>query len=381
MELYRYQEIYVEINVICIVMLLAIWRQIRKDVDQSSSRQMFRIMIFMIIAIQVLDTVWVFIDHVPELAFWNYMINATYMSLTGAIGMAWWIYVAYRLGEHERIQKYMFLIIIPLSILIICAYSSYYTGWIFTIDENGEYARGELHFIQQTMALVYYICPLADLHYHLFKRNYTQQQKEELYTMLSFFILPAIGLALNILLPSLPSIWPAATFSAAMIYTSSLKQATSMDELTGLHNRNDFQRRLSARFSENDTENLYMFLMDLNSFKKINDTYGHISGDRALQDTANMMREAVAGKDLYLARYGGDEFAILGKFASEEDAEEMKRVVKETAVMHQLLNRRPYKISISVGYAAYHEGFTMQQLIDEADRMLYQDKANFHNKG
>ncbi len=377
----QFGEIYIEINAICIAILFAIWWQVHRDVDQQMSRQVFRILLVMLIVIQILDLEWIFVDSIPKFAFLNYLINATYMSLTGAIGFAWWLYVAYRLEQEERIQKYLFLIIIPLCVLVICAYASYYTGWIFVIDADGRYERGQLHFIQQTMAMVYYIFPFADLIRHITKGNHTQQRREELKAMLSFFALPAIGLFFNVVIPTLPSIWPAATASALLIYINGIKQQISMDELTGLNNRNAFDMRLQSMIAESDSDKmLYLFIMDLNSFKKINDTYGHVSGDHALRDTAIMLKEAVAGKNLFLARYGGDEFAILGRVPDEEAAVELKRTMKETFVMHQLLNRRPYKLSISIGYAPYEENMSAEQLIANADAKLYEDKKGYYNK-
>ena len=69
-------------------------------------------------------------------------------------------------------------------------------------------------------------------------------------------------------------------------------------------------------------------IMDINGFKKINDTYGHYEGDRALIETANILKKAIGGTPMFLARYGGDEFAILGFLKDMNEAEGLKKKIQ-----------------------------------------------------
>ena len=84
------------------------------------------------------------------------------------------------------------------------------------------------------------------------------------------------------------------------------------DALTGLHNRLAFQEELAAlpRFAAQDTHAPCLLVVDIDYFKRINDTYGHLAGDHVLRAVAHELKACVRGRDM-VARYGGEEFAVL----------------------------------------------------------------------
>jgi two-component system, cell cycle response regulator len=150
-----------------------------------------------------------------------------------------------------------------------------------------------------------------------------------------------------------------------------------VDELTGLYNRRGFLTLATRdlRLARRGDETLLVAFADLDDLKRVNDTSGHAVGDRALRDTAAVLRHTFRDSDL-VARIGGDEYAVLVRHAGPESAdilaERLKRQVRD-------FNRRadrPYQLSISLGFAAHKASTlgTVVGLLDRADRALYRHK-------
>jgi diguanylate cyclase (GGDEF)-like protein len=149
------------------------------------------------------------------------------------------------------------------------------------------------------------------------------------------------------------------------------------DELTGLHNRRGFfeEGPERLRVAHRDGRHIALFFVDLNGMKLINDQFGHEYGDRALVDTADLLREGFRGGDL-LARLGGDEFAV---FASDVSLDELRALASRLQGQIDALNashRRPYRLSASVGAAIYADGETasFEELLSRADTLMYAEK-------
>jgi len=157
-----------------------------------------------------------------------------------------------------------------------------------------------------------------------------------------------------------------------------------VDDLTGLYNRRGFLTLATRdlRLARRGNETLLVAFADLDDLKGVNDSAGHAVGDRALRDTAALLRQTFRDSDL-VARIGGDEYAVLVRHAGPESAgvlaDRLKRQVRE-------FNRRaarPYRLSISLGFAT-HKASTLGSvagLLDRADRALYRDKRRKHGAG
>lgn len=120
-------------------------------------------------------------------------------------------------------------------------------------------------------------------------------------------------------------------------------------------------------------------MIDIDFFKKINDTYGHEGGDVALKHLSGLLQEII-GKEHLLARFGGEEFCILSKGCELETAgaffEEIRNRVETSSIVY---NKQTISFTISVGVAYHHHG-PLQEMINHADEMLYQAKDSGRNQ-
>ncbi|MBU1193307.1 MAG: GGDEF domain-containing protein [Proteobacteria bacterium] len=161
----------------------------------------------------------------------------------------------------------------------------------------------------------------------------------------------------------------------------SLKDAAIIDPLTGCYNRREFENQLKRNMAGavRHKADMSVFMFDLDHFKKINDTYGHIAGDKILKETTRLVKESMRSGDI-LARYGGEEFiAILpktNKIKAMELADRLREKISKLSVEH---NGAAIQVTASFGVAELNPNADMEKIIEDADNMLYRAKNNGRN--
>jgi diguanylate cyclase (GGDEF)-like protein/PAS domain S-box-containing protein len=150
----------------------------------------------------------------------------------------------------------------------------------------------------------------------------------------------------------------------------------SHDGLTGLANYREFFESLEheVRRAERTRQPFALLLLDLDDLKAINDRLGHLTGNRALNRLARVMKEQCRATDI-AARYGGDEFAILLLEADRARAQNVAERI--SACLRSQTDPPP--LSVSIGYSVYlHDGVSAPELLEAADKRLYQSKKSRH---
>jgi diguanylate cyclase len=164
-----------------------------------------------------------------------------------------------------------------------------------------------------------------------------------------------------------------------------IKEQSLKDTLTGIANRNAFDRSLDeqlARANE-DRSRFSLLLLDIDHFKQVNDTYGHLVGDKILRFVAGTIRRCVKGKD-FVARFGGEEFAVIlpgTEMAGAYVAAEQIRKAVANSVLRDTQTQQSYgNITISIGISQMDRNDLPLTLIERADQALYRAKDNGRNR-
>lgn len=158
-----------------------------------------------------------------------------------------------------------------------------------------------------------------------------------------------------------------------------LRSLSLEDDLTGLYNRRGFmtlaERHLKLAMRKKC--GVFLLLCDLDGLKQINDTWGHLEGDHALADTAEILRHTFRSADI-IARLGGDEFTVFPLEASDASADSLMTRLTANIDAFNAEGRRPFRLAMSVGIARFEPGsaWRIQDLLDEADRHLYDVKRH-----
>ncbi len=157
-----------------------------------------------------------------------------------------------------------------------------------------------------------------------------------------------------------------------------LRALSNIDPLTGLLNRRGFLTSAHQQLSlaQRTKREMSCFFLDLDGLKAINDAQGHMEGDQALMDVARILEKTFREPDI-IGRYGGDEFAILAVEAKGRSASAIASRLTSNLNAHNKSKRKERKLSFSLGVANFNHGknATIQNLIDEADELMYKNKS------
>lgn len=174
---------------------------------------------------------------------------------------------------------------------------------------------------------------------------------------------------------------------ALTIYNAQLYKQTEYlavrDDLTGIYVKRYFQESLERLVTEAQAEgaSFSLLILDLDRFKDFNDQFGHSIGDKILKNVARLMEEGSPPTSI-VARYGGEEFAIILPHTIRQDAlgiaENIRKLVEELSFS---VRREGFRTTISIGLAEFPgEGNTINQLIETADKRLYEAKRKGRNR-
>jgi diguanylate cyclase len=166
---------------------------------------------------------------------------------------------------------------------------------------------------------------------------------------------------------------------------SRMRQEVQTDPLTGLSNRRGFDatiHRMHQAVTQGGTT-LTLLMLDIDHFKMVNDTYGHLFGDQVIRGVAQAIRSMVKGQDM-AARYGGEEFAVLlpdtDSVAGLHVAEQIRSLVERSKIRRFNTAEAVGNITVSIGVTHCRPGETISEFIERADAALYRSKTGGRNR-
>ena len=171
---------------------------------------------------------------------------------------------------------------------------------------------------------------------------------------------------------------------ANLSFYQEIQQLAIRDGLTGLHNYRYFRQQIarSVQHARRYEAPMSLLMIDLDNFKRYNDTYGHLKGDQILKEVAALLLAYTRSADL-VARYGGEEFVVLLPEIDEEQAHSVGEKIRQVVEAHPFTlaaGELPQSLTISVGVASSIGEWSADMLIQTADDALYRAKALGKNR-
>lgn len=170
---------------------------------------------------------------------------------------------------------------------------------------------------------------------------------------------------------------------AAVEQNLSLEETSQRDALTGLFNRRYFDEhiRLEMHRAQHYQWHFCLAMLDIDFFKKVNDTYGHDAGDEVLRSVAQTLLKQIRNSDI-LCRFGGEEFVLLLPKMDIKDGNNIcERIVTEIRnTPIEIHDQQTIHITMSIGISRYRAGINPNDLLKEADQALYASKQNGRNQ-
>lgn len=276
------------------------------------------------------------------------------------------------------------LFCIPETILTVLAFISIWTGWMFYIDEKGIYHQGPINFVQYLVVAFYLVFVGLSSFIKLFMRKY-YSQRALFISIVCYSLLPLIGTIVEFGVKNAtgnryPFILASIALSTLIIYLQLLQNQVQTDYLTDIPNRAMLMRYIESKMNH-ENYNLYVFILDINDFKLINDAFGHLEGDRVLKILSNNLKQFSRETGNFVARYAGDEFVIVADTKKNSIDEINELIHQYIKIANDDINDDRYELSVAVGYAKYDDNIqTIKDFINLADKEMYKDKQKYHLK-
>jgi len=162
-----------------------------------------------------------------------------------------------------------------------------------------------------------------------------------------------------------------------------IEENAKVDSLTGLHNRRWLEEMYTREINRSNSGNfrLSAFMMDIDHFKRVNDTYGHLAGDQVLIAVASAITKSLRPSDMPV-RYGGEEFSVFLPGTSTENARVVAERLRSAVERQQVVlpDGQIIPVTISIGFTERQDGDTVRSIIERADQALYNAKQNGRNR-
>lgn len=353
--------------------------------DMRKQTKLFRGLIICSISINFVDMLCRVVDTYSYgdafMISASYLVNCTYFIMQAIIAGIWFIYAMRELDPQltEKRLK-MFLYMLPLAILFIYITTTSATGWLFYINATNDYCRGPMFFIHPTVCSAYIAIPsILALSKLKLMEYFIHRSKLIAQALFSVLILPFVILQ-GVMGNDYPLFCIGYSLAILVLFINRQNLRITIDELTGVSNRSQATRYLNFKMHApaepgQQIKSLYVLMVDIDKFKQINDTYGHVEGDEVLKRTASVLKHSVP-RSFFIGRYGGDEFIIVGEASKEEEIRDVCEKIHENIELANEEAMAGYQYTVSVGYAVRNGQITsIPDFVKAADVKLYQKKS------
>lgn len=377
-----YALVYAEINIFCMVLLGLIISRSQHSSMRLPYQKDLNLAMLSAMVLFGSDTLIFFIEQkLFPFTGWVYLLlKDIYFTAVTLLGFFWFVYCRkitdQRAVRHpEKVKLYAIPVWIELLLLAV----NWFVPFIFGIEE-GRYTRMRFFLLTYLFACIYVIAAsVLTFQASRKEENYADQGTLRAYTL--FPLAPCAAGIVQYFYPQLPVLCCAVTFIIEYIVSRAVSMLISMDHLTQLNNRRQFTIELQKAIAAYDgQEKLAVMFMDVDWFKEINDQYGHLEGDQALLMTARAITNVCekTGGRAHAGRYGGDEFVLFVTSRKENVEKELIDAIRTEVQRLCTEAHKPYHLQVSIGCVMYAEGMSAAEVIDRADRRLYEVKKLHH---
>jgi len=282
------------------------------------------------------------------------------------------LYTNFQVYQDDcRVRKQRNALIFPLVINAVISIMSLQTGWIFSVDAENIYHRGDF-FGGHAL----FCCGLLIYSFVFVILNRSALEKKCFYALLFYFVPQAAGTAIQLFNYGVSFNWTGMMLSLLIIYLNIQDRRLHTDYLTGLYNRRQLDSYIQTNIQNCTLKKSFSaILIDLDDFKLINDRFGHKVGDEALQSVVKIIKKCVSIDD-FVARYGGDEFFIILKIDDYQLLEQAVNKIREGFEGFNKIGQKPYQIKLSFGYDIYNYQSKMKtdEFFKHVDTLMYNNK-------
>lgn len=304
-------------------------------------------------------------------------LNCLSLALAVTLAFLWVCYVDFRLfRDRHRLHKRYSIGGIPAVLIAVLAFCNLFFNIFFGVTSDNNYYRTPL-FLLPCLVIYGYMTYGAILSC----RSRSQMDQYLFMPAMSFLVPIYVGSMIQLLNYGIALIWASVALGLILLYINLQSEEIFLDPLTNLYNRNylvHHMDRLCRQVAPDHS--ITGILLDVNNFKYINDTYGHIKGDAVLRAMGEILLRATDQTQAVVARYGGDEFLILLHSAQPESLQQITDSIQRELQAYNASNHTLPPLSVSAGIATlvHTDVFSFFQ---DMDAKMYADKKAFYLRG
>lgn len=377
---------YIETNLISIIVgLILLFYEKHISSRNEASHQIMFLMVCALILLSIAD-IAAFMSVGKNAAAVQFF-NIVYYIVVALGAYLWFLFVCIKTVSTDSIMKLVYSTSLPLAALAVIILTNPIHGWLFTVGDDCIYSRSDCLFITWMVEWGYFIAAeIINIRVVLKEKQSMRRRELKCYLL---FALPLVTASLAQMLFYGLTVLQIGYMTGLLLINSS-KQLYHMhrDEMTGIGNRNAFLSFRDSITASSKSVWLTIIMMDADHFKSINDSYGHLKGDQAIRDIADVLHYSIhllRDSNIRLFRYAGDEFVIT---AVELDPDKRSRLIRliESGITEKnnsnLAAGEKYTLSLSIGYAAAscHDEAGFDELLKMADEKMYAAKRNSHDR-
>ncbi len=364
----------IELNLYAILVLAFLLFDVKDSVmKKTKTSKIYNAVVVLLIIIQGIEILsWLVDGKMGTIYHYgNVVINSLFYAITLIPISLWLMYFDENIIQESEKKKKRRIIYLCLNmVVVILVIINLFNGFIFSVTPENHYVRHVGSWVIMILNCVTYWAYIISL------QKYIRVIHARLYKVIfALGIFPSIGAIIQMHCYGLTLIWPMMAIVTLAAYILIEREELKRDDLTGLYMRASLETRISCKIRQQQP--FSMILIDLDDFKKINDKYGHVEGDKALRMISNVLSKSIKQSDS-IYRIGGDEFILLIETDKRDTAKVvMDRICKNLRKMNDS-NANPYSIEMSIGVAHYENGEsdTYESLLAKADEQMYQNKRN-----
>lgn len=372
---------YLVIDLFCLIIALTMCHSFNDDFGCEFEVMSIRKSVYCYCGFMLSGLLWLFMENefIPMVVSVVWIANMCSLFLIIALSYYWFLFALTHVNK-KVLSNFciMFNSKMPVIIAGLMCITTPLTGWVFTISSTGVYSRGPLLLIFSSFGFIYDFAVFGIALVGGIREKHSETRKI-CFVIALYVIFPLIAGILQLVYSGMPVLAPAIVTGYFLVFNIIRSSQINNDALTGLYNRRSACRYLNDHLQLTlNKRPITLFMLDLNSFKKINDSFGHVEGDRALKIIAVALNKVAEENNVFVARYGGDEFMIISRENSTSSVNNIIKMVRESIAEQIKDLKLSYKFTISIGYACNDNNMTAEQLIEKADHALYKDKESYY---
>ena len=370
---------YADVNIICICFLLLLLFSIRSLPTPQMKFTLFQKLVFWHVVYFLNDSIWALVNDGIFIKNTVSVLTVNYLNAVIAAVLFYSCFIYAEMSSRPDMTKPQILRLqailrIPVVVEAVVLLIFFVLDPEFWLDENLE-PRNLYYFVLVFIPCVY----MVTVTIRGLIRGFSRGNRHQLttYLLVASYTPGAILAAGAQIFFSMTSpifcFW--CTLVILFVYLHSQNQLVSTDSLTMLNNRNRLDRVL---YQQRDVKSAYVIMLDVDHFKRINDTSGHVEGDKALVLVSQALKRSCERLNfsVFLCRYGGDEFLMIARTVAPD---EVLSIIRE-CLQEECLRRGdslPYKVEASMGYASWDGNVdNFRKSVMEADKKMYEAKRS-----